>query len=365
MTIYFGENVKRLRKEKNLTQETLAEFLGVSFQAVSKWERGESLPDITYLPAIASFFGVTTDMLLGADKTEQEEKIQRYIDGYLADYRSGDYDKMLQNMKAAVTEFPGEFRLYVRYMEAIIMKVPSTEEGILRSYSKVQPIYENIQNYCTIDSIRMWAKRLMCTLYKRLSFFPNSGIELEDMEKVLEEMPVMSNSKDFIATYLYPPGEKHDEVCRNAIEELIYLLNCAVCNHCYYLEEYSTEYKINAVKAVLSTTQTFYPEGDYGRCYPHVVYNYGHLGQWYFDIGDTKAALKNLRESVTIAKRFDDLPEISAHISPILKGLELNKSNVHRNSMCERMKYLLLKRYSFPEEFKNSEEFRNIIEMLN
>lgn len=41
MTIYFGENLKNLRKEKDLTQETLADYLGVSFQAISKWERGE------------------------------------------------------------------------------------------------------------------------------------------------------------------------------------------------------------------------------------------------------------------------------------------------------------------------------------
>lgn len=42
MTIYLGENIKRLRREKELTQETLAEFLGVTFQSISNWERGVS-----------------------------------------------------------------------------------------------------------------------------------------------------------------------------------------------------------------------------------------------------------------------------------------------------------------------------------
>ena len=56
MTIYIGENIKRLRLQKELTQEILAEFLGISFQSISRWERGESYPDITMLPVIASFF---------------------------------------------------------------------------------------------------------------------------------------------------------------------------------------------------------------------------------------------------------------------------------------------------------------------
>lgn len=43
MTLYIGENLKKQRKLKNLTQEQLADILGVSFQAVSKWERGGSL----------------------------------------------------------------------------------------------------------------------------------------------------------------------------------------------------------------------------------------------------------------------------------------------------------------------------------
>ena len=75
MTIYFGENLKRLRKEKELTQETLAEIFGVSFQTISKWERGETYPDITMLPVISSYFNVSVDSLLGVDKAQKEQKI--------------------------------------------------------------------------------------------------------------------------------------------------------------------------------------------------------------------------------------------------------------------------------------------------
>ncbi|MDF2542289.1 MAG: methyltransferase protein [Herbinix sp.] len=70
----FDENIKnniqRLRKERNVTQEVLAAALEISVQAVSKWETGSSLPDILQLPRIARFFGVTIDYLFHSTGNE-------------------------------------------------------------------------------------------------------------------------------------------------------------------------------------------------------------------------------------------------------------------------------------------------------
>ena len=79
MKLYIGENIKRLRKIKNITQETLAEQMHVSCAAVSKWERGETLPDISMVIPLASYFGVSTDEILGLDHAKNEEIIESYI----------------------------------------------------------------------------------------------------------------------------------------------------------------------------------------------------------------------------------------------------------------------------------------------
>lgn len=56
MNIKMGEKIRALRKDRNLSQEALAKVLGVSFQAVSKWEKGDTYPDVSMIPAVASFF---------------------------------------------------------------------------------------------------------------------------------------------------------------------------------------------------------------------------------------------------------------------------------------------------------------------
>ncbi len=73
-----GKTISNLRKEKNMTQMELADKLNISFQAVSNWERGQTMPDISKLGELADIFGVTVDELLGSIKGAQVvEKIIR------------------------------------------------------------------------------------------------------------------------------------------------------------------------------------------------------------------------------------------------------------------------------------------------
>ena len=73
--INIGNKIKFLRNRLRISQETLAESMGVSFQAVSKRETGSAAPDISLLPALAYFFGVSTDELLDYNRFANEKKI--------------------------------------------------------------------------------------------------------------------------------------------------------------------------------------------------------------------------------------------------------------------------------------------------
>ena len=74
--MYIGNQIKELRIRKNVKQEDVAEYLGVSAQAVSKWETGASTPDITLLPNIAMYFGVSIDELFALPEEAQYERIE-------------------------------------------------------------------------------------------------------------------------------------------------------------------------------------------------------------------------------------------------------------------------------------------------
>ena len=85
MQIRLGEKIRTLRKQKGLSQDVLASALGVSFQAVSKWEKADSMPDVTLIPAIASFFGVSTDELFDLDIYKAEEEVIKICNRAIAE----------------------------------------------------------------------------------------------------------------------------------------------------------------------------------------------------------------------------------------------------------------------------------------
>lgn len=92
MKLTLGENLRRLRKEQDLTQEQLADKLGVTYQSVSRWENGSTYPDLELIPAIAEIFSVTIDALLGIPEAEKEKKAEAAYDDLRRECMKQDYD---------------------------------------------------------------------------------------------------------------------------------------------------------------------------------------------------------------------------------------------------------------------------------
>jgi transcriptional regulator with XRE-family HTH domain len=98
--------IKYLRKARDLTQEELASYLSVTAQAVSKWESGTGLPDISLIPTIASFFEVSTDELFGMEKLKSEQRLREAYVKTQALMREGDVQGAIAEFEAALKLFP-------------------------------------------------------------------------------------------------------------------------------------------------------------------------------------------------------------------------------------------------------------------
>ena len=360
MELNFGEIIKNLRKEKSLTQQEFANIFGVSFQAVSKWERGEGFPDITLLPDIADYFGVSIDGLLGANKLKNERKIGAYLELY-ENMGLKDRAAVFSEFQNAVKEFPNDFRILIRYMELLREE---KDNAFLPEYDKTSKelfsIYYRIRSNCTDDGIRIWAKHIICEhlMYK----FDCCGHSEKDRQSALDiinSLPSLKDSREYVLA-MYSDAPKWYEARENAIEELLYLLQNTIIGYCFYNDNFSPEFKINIINHINGLFEAVDKDDGYGKNRIHLIYNYGRLGYLYYETGDREKAVKYLNTAAEYAKKFDENPEGRKNIYRFYE----KESRYGEMNMKKRMKTLMTQHYNLPEEFKESGDFKRIISIL-
>ncbi len=356
MTIYLSENIKRLRRENNLTQETLAEFLGVTFQSVSNWERGESYPDITILPEIAGFFKVSIEELLGVNKAEDEENIKRLLEEHDNFTDNELIKKSIYHLK---DKYPNDFRVQLRYMGYLIFFDDATQNT-----KKIESLYQNIQNNCTKDSIRICAKRFYIHYLELMARNKNSDITFADCEKIIKEMPRMRDGREMYFNCYPESHPERDELIQEAIEEEICLLDNTMFR---YLndERYSSEFRISLIEKSMEFFSFIYDDGNYSRMWRVMLYNHGYLGLRYYEFGDIKKALEKFRKMVELAIKFDSMDRITVMHSVMFEGKEFDKHILGSTYIAKmQVRELLTEKYPLSDEFKLTPEFKKIISML-
>lgn len=95
-----AKNITRLRRDKKIKQEELADFLGVTKASVSKWENAQSIPDIMLLLSMASFFDVTIDNLLGYEPQLSREQIRRCYAELCGDFVGKPFDEVIRKIRS-------------------------------------------------------------------------------------------------------------------------------------------------------------------------------------------------------------------------------------------------------------------------
>ena len=166
MDIIISQRLKELRAEKGSTQEELAGFLSVSTQAVSKWERNESLPDITLLPRIAAYYNVTVDDLLGVGEIRKQERIKEYRTRAIRLNGCDRVSEAVQVWREALAEFPEDFEVMselARYLFEEFKRTKQTD-----NLNEATRLCEKILAKSTDQEMRNFAIEHLTVIYGAL-----------------------------------------------------------------------------------------------------------------------------------------------------------------------------------------------------
>ncbi|MGM9626079.1 MAG: helix-turn-helix transcriptional regulator [Eubacteriales bacterium] len=330
MNVNLSEAIHTLRLKKGVTQEKMASSIGVSAQAVSKWERGEGLPDPALLPSIANYFGVTIDRLFGYVGNHEKK-----IDAILAeetqlaeaDKRAQDVnlDRRLTLLRTAQEEFPENERIMLRLADTL-HSAGYTRRGeahdfrdgyhvMNTAYNRQNPywqeaiaLYEHIAETSVNPEMRGCANRSLIYLYGSVG-------EWEKAKHNTSRLPDIHEAREIVLTRA-TEGRERAAALGNAILALtLELSNCiieALMNEEGHFSDPALP--IATVKNTIALYDLIFTDGNYGEYHAQLALLYLYLSQQYWPCGMHDEAFAALDAALTHAEKFDSLWK-TAHAS--------------------------------------------------
>lgn len=330
MELYIGENIKRLRRQKGITQETLAEYMHVSIPAVSKWERGETLPDISMVIPLASYFGVSTDEILGLDMAKNEEKIQRYLDENDRLAAIGKAHERFDLITKAYSEFPNDWRIVELYMWQLNYDPNCTEPyGNEVHKEELYQLCERVLDECIVDKTRYAALSILGGLYI-LDGQRDKAIE------TAKRFPDywMTQGEELEGCYDSENGEYDEWFAqhRENIWDLTYLFLMKIRRSALEVKDLDSYGKIKYFETAVSIIKTIFDDGDYGFFHQELSDLYLWIANRYVMVNDLDRAFESYEIGFKHAKAYDDLPKITTHTSFLVKGKIFDRSKTNSNT---------------------------------
>lgn len=323
MTIKIGEKIKELRKKADVKQERFAEYLGVTAQAVSKWEVEGCYPDIELLPSIANFFNITIDELMCFDIMKNQEKIDAIIKQAGSErskkWLDGTIVEMLRN---AVQEFPNNYDLlYCLARTLCLMKKPYIfldEEDIQKNLRESISICTRILSDCTDDNLRFRSLQVLARAYKNIG-------EIERAVETANKLPLAHDSRDMVLLEILDDEEKSNQIVQN-IWLLSDIFEYTIENIAKSKYKDNSEKRVKLFKKIISIEEILHENSDY-------IYENLRLRAFYYWLAEDYIKLKDYDNALDCIERFakhsikwDALPEISAYTSIIFQGKSCPKN---------------------------------------
>ncbi len=331
-----GTTIKKLRRERDMTQEQLAEYLGITANSVSQWECDRTAPDISVLPALANIFEVTTDSLLGVDVTKKTKKIDSFIAEAWEKCSSGDKEAALLRAKEGLKEFPNSFKLMLAAATFLFQRAfqqDCTDDEQISFCTEAAAYIDSIISSCMDMDTRAKAIELAC------SVFPKVG-RYDEAVSLADTFPTVT--KDELYLNLYSGEKLHDHlkkmICKNITAGADLMNWLASRGNCTDDERLSLYHKS------LTLFRTLYENGDYFFDGESVALVEENIAAIWAERKNADEALHYLADSVSHLIDFDTYNAEEAKFTSIIPkgsevpGINYNDSTNACGHMLERIK---------------------------
>lgn len=305
MKLTISENIRRLRTERGLTQEQLAEAVGISAQAVSRWENGSSYPDITLLPTIADLFSISTDALLGADTAKKQAEIRNALDKNSELHHEGRYEDSIKLMREKLKRFPDSAEITYQLAWALNKKANALAEGAERD-TVCMEIIDLCERAARLDRPSSWithgCRQMLCLSNLKLG-------QREKAREIAESMPTWWISREYLVLYTMDVEEAAEQRQHN----LLSLMDMMILHLHKIARDMKTDRESAEVLDKACTLADMITGGDHKfydeRIFKCVLWKAGYLCR----SGDTDAAFEALEKALFHAERYESRPERSEY----------------------------------------------------
>ncbi len=348
MKLTLGEKIKELRKRDGRKQEDLANALGVTNQAVSRWEKDGSYPDMEMIPAIANYFGVTIDELFGYEN-DREKKIDDLVSkinemNFVNNGVDINIDECVALAREAMLEFPGNEKImlcladvlynagYVRYGEYHLIddegyNVYDVERH--RNYVEWKEaimIYEKLLKTLKAGEMRQNALRYLTQLYLNMG-------EHERALLAIESEPSIYGSYEFLRINACD-GKKHAEAYGVALLKTIRASSELIIGTVIaYEQNMSPSEKVESIKSAIALFDHLCTDGNYGVHNAYIARMYTLLSLYLWLDGKHDEAFEALDKSLLHFKAFETCcaETNTNYTAPLIKLVEIENIQAKAN----------------------------------
>lgn len=328
-----GDRIRQLRKGLGVTQETLGEYLGISAQAVSRWESGACCPDIELLPLLAEFFDVTTDELLGMDRSRTLQIIRDCLTETEKLFELGEYKKIVVLVRKHLEKYPNSTELRLVLADALVSDVDG--DGVNEACEICRHIIKNSRN---TEQQKGEARRILCIAYT---------FRLKDEDKtqsVIDDMADWNYCRElFTAKYL--TGSPAHSQMKDNLKWLVDNVWSIMMNFCslddtYVANQYTAAEKIVIACKCIDLLQLIFDDNYMYYC-TRVCASYMLLARLYIMNGDLKKAPSCIEKASFYAAEYDGRPDEDKYHCILLKGVPYVKHQWRENREHTESYYIL------------------------